>query len=156
MSNLTNILDKIRATLPTLTGFSAKTEIPNPYNLEDENINFLREGWGIRVGDSSPQTDTSHPDYTLVTDIEIVLTERVVATSSNADPLFNVTKNIINDLAILEADFTYMPMSTSTRWSSSDKITDVNVVSSSGIGNVTSGKFNHISKGITFAFTHWK
>ena len=155
MSNLTTIYDKIRATLPTLTGFSDKTEIPYPYDLQQNDVNFIRNGWGLKIGSSTPQTATDNRQYTITTEIEVVLTERVARTSSNADPLVEITKNILNDISVLENDFTYTPHTTSTRFSSTDKITYVDVVSRSGIENVTSGKFNHITTSIIFGITHW-
>ena len=156
MSNLTDIYDKIRLVIPTLAGFSAKTEIPNPYNLAQNNATFLREGYGVKIGQSTPQSSTDKPQYIVLTEFEIVLTERVASTSSNASPLIDVSKKIKKDIEIIENDFTATPLSTSTRFSSADKITYVNVVSSTGIGNLDVDKFNHITTSIIFGITHWK
>jgi len=156
MSNETDIYDKIRVAIPLLSGFSDKTEIPYPYDLSEQNINFLREGWAVKVGSSTPRTATDNTEYTMVTEFEIVLTERVATTASNADPLITITKRLRNDLSTIQDDFTASPMTTSTRFSHVDKIEYIDVVSISGVENVTSGKFNHITTSITFGFTHWK
>lgn len=150
MSTSTDLYDKIRAAIPTLTGFNTKTEIPYPYSLEDNNINLLRDGWGIRIGPSSPDTETDYPQYTVIQEYEVVLARIHVSTASNADPLVTVTKELMDDIATIQDDFT------GSRFSIADKVEYVDVVSISSVDNVTSGKFNHIVISITFGITHWK
>lgn len=53
MASVGSIVDAIRAAIPTYTGFSTKTEILNPYSLEDNPETFLEDGWGLLVQSGS-------------------------------------------------------------------------------------------------------
>lgn len=156
MSTSIDIKNKIRAVLPTLSGFTDKAEIPNPYDLEENNFQFIRSGWGIRLGSSTPQTEANYPEYTLTTEYEIIITERVANTQSDADPMHTITDNLMADISTINDDFTATPFSTSTRFSSADKIENVDVISISGIESVSAGKYKNIKASITFGITHWK
>lgn len=51
MSKITIIHDKILEKLAAL--YPSKTRIPNAYSLVDNNKNFLKNGYGITIGDAS-------------------------------------------------------------------------------------------------------
>lgn len=151
MSNATEIYKKIRELIPTLTGFTDKKEIPNPYSLEDNQSQFLRNGWGVRIGPTTPTEETDRlPDYVEATDYEIVLSRQVVRTESNADKVPAVSQQLLDDFSLLENAFT------PDVFSIAEGVSKININSITGIENVTAGKYNHVTAGITFEITHWR
>jgi len=51
MSNISTIYDKLREQVPLI--ITGKTEIPNPYSLNDNMVQFLENGWGVVIGEGS-------------------------------------------------------------------------------------------------------
>lgn len=151
MSNASDIYIKIRALVPTLTGFTTKKEIPNPYSLEDNSVNLLRDSWGVKIGTSTPTEETDRlPDYVETTDYEVVLSRQVVKTDSDPDKIPTATQSMLNDFSTLENNFTPDVFGTT------EGVSAININSTTGIENVTAGKFNHITASIIFEITHWR
>lgn len=50
MSSLSSIIDALRSTIPTYSGFDSKKEILNAYSIEDNPSKFLEDAWGLVVG----------------------------------------------------------------------------------------------------------
>lgn len=48
MSNVSSIYDAFKSEMSTT--FASKTQIPNPFSIENNNDNTLRDGYGIRFG----------------------------------------------------------------------------------------------------------
>ena len=150
-SNFEFIYEKIRSAIPTLTGFDTKTEIPNPLDLEDNNFNFIRDGWGVKVNTSIPQIPTYKlKDYVQSQEFEIILTKNVPTTSSNADVLIAAIKTIRNDINTIAEDFT------TTRFGFGDQVQEVNINTITSIDNVAAGKLKHITASIIFEILHWR
>ena len=151
MSNATNIYTKIRTLVPTLTGFTTKKEIPNPYSLEDNQVNLLRDSWGVRIGTSTPTEETDRlPNYVETRDFEVVLTRSVSKTDSDPDKIPVATQAMLDDFRTLENNFTLDVFGTD------EGVSAININSTTGIENVTAGKFNHITASIIFEITHWR
>ncbi len=95
------VLDAIRTKVPQLTGFSTKTELPNPY---DQGLNpepMLRDGWGLTVGGSA----LGPSEYNSVVDrheFGLVLTREVVSTQNDSAPLITAIKAIKADATTLQ------------------------------------------------------
>lgn len=106
MSNFSTVYDYLIATtIPGLTGFSTKTEIIDPYNIENNDINFLKNGWGIRELGSS-ESDFNEMNFTRVDQgFGIVLTRVHQATKHNVTPLHTAVKNLIEDSVLIRKDF---------------------------------------------------
>lgn len=150
-SNFTTLYQKVRTTIPLLTGFSTKTEIPYPYELSSNNAHFLRDGWCIKVGEATPDTATYLvPEYTLLQSFEIILTRYVPTLDSDPALIVAAVGTLRDDLNIIEKDFT------GSRFSNADKVHNVIINSITGIDNVTSGKFKHIKASIILDFLHWR
>lgn len=106
MSNFSTIFDQlVGTTIPGLTGFSTKTQIPNPYALEENDINQLKNGWGIIIGDASESEFQVFKNTTVSQDIGIVLTREVRKTQNNKTPLETATKAIVEDAVSIRKDF---------------------------------------------------
>lgn len=106
MSDFTTVYDLlIGTTIPALTGFSTKTEIVNPYDLEQNDKNLLRNGWGLRVG-STTETEGQEFGFTRVSQgFNLVLTREVRAGDHDTTPLQTATKQLAEDAVLARLDF---------------------------------------------------
>ena len=151
MSNLSTIYAKMRATIPTLTGFTAKQELADPYTLSNNSEQTLRVGWGIKLGDNNPQVDDfDMPDYVETQVYEVVLTLDAITTSNNPDPLVTASSQIRSDLDVIKDDFM------GTRFGIADKVTNITMDSISAIEGVSVDKMNFITASIIFEFLQWR
>ena len=106
MSNFSTIFDQlVDTTIPALTGFSSKKQLVDPYNLEENDINLLRNGWGIRIGDAEDSPFQEFKFTRVIQEISIVLTREVKATEHNKTPLETATKALIEDAVSMRVDF---------------------------------------------------
>ena len=105
MSNFTTVYDLlVGTTIPGLTGFSTKTKIPDPYNPEDNDINFLRNGWGLTIGESS-DSEFQEFKYSKVNQVfNLVLTREVNRTSNNTATVESVSKAMAEDIVTARLD----------------------------------------------------
>lgn len=105
MSNFTTIYDQlIGTTIPALTGFNTKTQIVNPYSIEENDINLLRNGWGILIGPASESPRQEYKYTRVVQEISFLLTRVVRATDHNKTPLETATKSLIEDAVLIRLD----------------------------------------------------
>lgn len=96
MSNVSlvysGVLDKLAALYPL------KARIPNPYNLENNNDNFLIDGFGLKVGDQSPSEFVEYNSFTVARVFTVVLTSEMIATPSNTDVQDDIGKILLEDV----------------------------------------------------------
>lgn len=105
MSNFTTIYDQlIGTTIPGLTGFSTKTQIPNPYEIDQNDKNLLRNGWGITVGGSSNSPHQEYKYTKVNQSFGFVLSREVKGTHHNTVPLQTATKNLVEDSVLIRLD----------------------------------------------------
>jgi hypothetical protein len=102
MSKISTVYDQVLTELGTL--FSGKTRIPNAYSLVDNNFQFLRDGWGLKIGTSSP-AESEFKSFNRSHTFSVVLSREVIRTDSDADPIDVVTKAILEDVYTLERRF---------------------------------------------------
>ncbi len=151
MTNFTDLYSKILATIPTLTGFNTKTKINDPYNLENNNTKFLRDGWGVTVGSDTPLIPTYKiPDFVSNQEFTVVLTRAVPALSIDSVLMETAVLALKTDLNIIEKDFT------TTRFGIADKVQEINISTITSIENIFTDKNNHITASITFNFLLWR
>lgn len=96
MSNFSTAFDNLDTRLQALAELSSKTIIPNPYSIEDNHIGFLRDGWGLVVGSSIQGLDLFNNTVSDIT-ISVVLSEEVLKTDSNPDPIKASVKSLQSD-----------------------------------------------------------
>ena len=100
MASTANVIDAIRTLIPTVTGFSDKIEIPNPYLLEDNKEPMIRNSWGLIVGGASraANDDPVYKHYvTSEREMSIVLTRKVYDLDSNNRSLNTAAKSLLDD-----------------------------------------------------------
>ncbi len=100
MSNYDTFIDSLRTVVAGLTGFTAKTELPNPYVVEANPEGMLRDGWGLRVGASAVGTAEFNSTVD-VHEIGLVLTREAPSTDSNPAPLLAAVKGLKSDAETL-------------------------------------------------------
>lgn len=105
MSNFSTVYDQLISLIPTLSGFTTKTKIINPYELESNDDNLLRDGWGLIVGDSFEGELDVFNKTNVNQSFGVVLTRELNQTYHNATPYETVTKLLIEDAVTLRVRF---------------------------------------------------
>ena len=141
MSNITTIYDNIDTILSAL--FSAKTEIPNPRKLSDNNENYLKDGYGFYfAGAGLPSFDLSHfQGYSR--EIVIVLARNIYRVDNDTSVYKTAEKNLLEDQVVLInslADDRTMD----------DLITSVEFTGDSGVEFTFDDKYNFMYLSTTF------
>ena len=98
MSNITNIYDAVITEVSGL--FSTKTRIPNPYDLTNNPVNFIRDGWGLKVSGAAAVngeicTITQNRTFT------VIITKEVYRTDTNSTAIDDTAKDLLEDAKTL-------------------------------------------------------
>lgn len=135
MSNISTLYDTLLSTLSTLLPSSSDyTRIPNASNLEDNIIQFLRQGYGL-IYSGSTQEPSEFCNFAIDHNFAVVLTREVIKTESQTDQLDTVNKALLEDAYKLQNDFYNVD-----KLGIPDSITRLNLGSVSGITDVIIGK----------------
>jgi hypothetical protein len=147
MAAINTLIDTLRATIPTYSRFIAKTEIGNPYSIEDNNEIFLKNGWGLAIGEGS-NSDLS-TDYSLSTErsIGVVLSRRVLDVHNKGLQINEISKELLLDATELRDNF--MDLSKFGVLLGGENIL---YGGDSGINFIGSDKFNFIWTELSFVF----
>jgi hypothetical protein len=94
------ILTALRSTVGGLTGFTTKTEIPNPYVMLSNPIGMLKDGWGLTVGASSPGAAEFNSTVDVIT-FNFELTRELLSTDNNVEPLMAAIAALKEDATTL-------------------------------------------------------
>lgn len=108
MASLGNVLDAIRAAIPTYTGFSDKTEIPNPYSVEDNSQTFIEDGWGVIIEDGSRSAKDFPVEMNSVSterSIGVVLSRIVYDIDGQCGNVNEEVKNLYDDAITIRDNF---------------------------------------------------
>jgi len=148
MSNQTTAYDAIIAALDTLLpGASGWTKIPYAYELEKNDDNFLRKGWGVTVGDAN-RTDLEWCDLAFTRSITVVITLEVFNTGSNDVQIDDKAKELLETIYSVQARF-YEP----DNLLQAASIVKIDPTSSSGVRQVSGERLTFLSMEASFDFT---
>jgi hypothetical protein len=103
VSKFSTVYDALTA-LPGIlfTGVNVKTEIPNPYLLEDNVQQFLYKGWGLKVGPAEYAIDRSCNSHLAINhSMSYVLAYEVIRLDSDTTEFHTKAKAIKEDAQIL-------------------------------------------------------
>lgn len=148
MSNFTTFYDQARTAIAALSGFTTKTEIPNPYSLSDNDKHQLIDGWGIRVLDGSLSAQQEFKSVWEDASFEVVVTKEVVRTNNDITNFVTAVKSVMEDIVTLKMDFM-----ADDQIGVSSNVEKIDFVSRSGIQSVNDNKFNYIFASILFSVT---
>jgi hypothetical protein len=104
MSKISTVYDTLLATVGTLLpSGSGYTRIPNPNNLEDNMIQFMRKGYGL-VYSGGNQAEGEICNFVIEHTFTVILTREVVKLDSQTDQLDAVNKALLEDAYKLQND----------------------------------------------------
>ncbi len=146
MSNaFSTLITTLESEIPTISGFSAKKQLPNPYDLESNGTQYLRDGWGITIGGGSIGPGELHT-VLIDQDFDVVLTRGVAGQETSATQIMDAIKSAKTD-----AQNAIRHLHSNVLVSKPDGIVDVSFVSTDAIEyNTTNDEYRFISLAITF------
>lgn len=145
-SNVTAIHNSLIASLAAL--FPDKTIIPNPFDLENNNQNFLKNGYGYFYGPAGlPEFDLGIHFQGYSRDFSIVLSRNVYRTDISTDPFATTQLQLIEDQNILVNAFADIR-------NIDQNVVTLEFVSDSGIEFVFADKNNYLALTTDFAVTY--
>jgi hypothetical protein len=145
MSNISTIIDTIRTAIPTLSGFSDKSEIPNPYSLTDNDSNFLVNGWGLVVGPSGLSPLNTFKDHSESRTFIITLTKEFVRMEGDNDAIHTDSKALLEDAVLVNKD-----MLAFDQLEIDANIQKIDFVGNSGIEFIFNGKHSFLATELTY------
>lgn len=146
MTNVTLIHNAIKSQLSAL--FPTKTVIPNPFELDQNNDNFLKDGYGIFYGPGSlPDFDLGIHIQGYQREFNVVLAKKVYRLESNNDQFETVQLALIEDQNTMVNSFADI------------RSIDINVVrleyvSDSGVEFIFAEKNNYLALTTSFEVTY--
>jgi len=144
MSNVSTIYDQIVLKLGEL--FPSKTRIPFPYSLEDNNKNFLSDGYGLIIGSASFES-LEVCNRMVSQSITVVFTQEVFRTDSDEVVIDDIVKAISEDINSTQGLFyAYDELEIEAN------IAKVDIVSISGVETVKGDKQDFLTRSAEFNF----
>ena len=146
-TNFTDVYDRIRVFIPTLTGFdaSSKRELYNPYDVSDNDRTALRNGWGVAIGDTSPSAQQEfgnvYTDHIFI----IEVTKEYKGTAHNRTSPINASKALFEDLITLKINFMNV-----SQIDVPDDVENILFISTTGIKSLSTEKSKIFNSSITF------
>lgn len=102
MSKISDVYDTILTTVGTL--FPSKTRIPNPYLIEDNPIQYLEDGYGVRIFPESP-APSEYCRFSRTRIFSIVLSKEVITTDIQTIQYDTTAKELLEEVYTLQKDF---------------------------------------------------
>lgn len=141
---ISNLVTKLNDVIPTVTGFSTKKLLENPYDLEECSPQRLSNGWGIRVG-SIDLTPLSTHEKLLSPQFRIILTRSISGSDTQNSirerEVMNVADDIYNLVVFLDSN---------TAWEYTEDLIDVSSINTSDPVLMVLGKTRVVATEITF------
>ena len=150
MSKITAVYNQIIAKLeelfPQTNDENAYFRIPNPYNLEDNNYNFLRKGWGLKVGTASP-TPFEGCNFLFGRTFSVVFTREADHVESENTETDDASLELLEDVqAVQQLFFSYNELGIEAQ------IASVDLGDATGVESFIADKENFLSMEVTFTF----
>lgn len=144
MSKITAVYDAILTELAAL--YPAKTRIPYPYSLVDNNARFLSDGYGVTIGPSSFE-QFEFCDFMTVRDVTVTVTREVFRTDSDYNVIDDITKSLLEDIyEVQKLFYSYNELNVP------NDVAKVDLGGVSAVEEVASGKQSFLSMSATFNF----
>lgn len=102
MSKITTIYDRLVDVLKEM--FPERTRIPYSYSLPDNNKLFYSNGYGLKIGDSSPE-NIDFCTFTNARNISVIITKELTRLQSDADQVDLVVKSMLEDAYVIQNKF---------------------------------------------------
>lgn len=145
-SNVTAIHKSLENTLANL--FPDKTIIPNPFDLEQNNQNFLKNGYSFFYGPASlPDFDLGVHIQGYLRDFSVVLSRNVFRTDTALDPFSNTQLSLIEEQNLMVNTFADVR-------NLDQNVVSIEFVSDSGVEFVFGDKSNYLALTTNFAVAY--
>jgi hypothetical protein len=144
MSKVSTVYDRMLAALGE--EFPSLTRIPNPYLLEENNDNFLRNGFGLKVG-AGAYTPFEFCSYVISRRFSVVFTRELFRVDSSPDKADDVIKELLENVKQVQ-DLFYAH----DELGIPESILKVDITDVSEIGPVASDKFKFLTVECSFDF----
>lgn len=146
MSNVSTIHTSLLASLAGM--FPNKTIIPNPFNLEDNNQNLMKDGYGFFYGAAGlPDFDLGIHIQGYSREFNVVITKNVYRTDVSPDPYTTA------QLALLEDQNTMVNTFADVR-NLDQNVVSIEFVSDGGVEFIFADKNNYLALTTTFAVSY--
>lgn len=99
------VRDRLNALIPTLSGFTAKTQLINAYDVEDNKDHLLKDGWGVKLESSSVVTPYFTRSWTQSRNFTVVITAQVVHLENSRGPIDTVENTFLGNIYTLQKAF---------------------------------------------------
>ena len=145
MSKVSTVYSRIVEVLAEL--YPQHTRIPNPYSIPDNNNNFLKKGYGLKVGDSS-FVPFEFCDWMTGRVFSVVFTREIVRLDSDAEKYDDMTPLFLEDVyKVQERFFNYNELGIEA------EIAQVELGSVTGLEAFSNGKNNFYQMEASFTFS---
>ena len=146
-TKISTIYDTIRTALASI--LTGKLEIPNPYSLDDNPIQFLKDGYGVVIGSGTPGAIQIYCLDSEARTFTIILTKEVYRLEVDSANLITESKNLLEDIRKVKNDMlAYDQLTIDTT------IQKIDYTGGSGINFVSAGKHNLIYADISFSIEY--
>lgn len=145
MSRISTVYDRLLVELAAL--YPTKTRIPYAYDLIQNDDNFLRSGWGLKVGPASPTT-LEWCKNAMERQFSVAIVSEVFNTGSNPVIYDDIAKGLLEDIYKAQDRF-YEPDQIAIE----GDIVKIDLVSISAVEPLQSEKLTFLSMEATFNFT---
>jgi hypothetical protein len=146
-----SVIDAIRVAIPGYSNFSTKLEIPNPYSLEDNPINYMDDSWGLIVGSGTrgSKEELAIMDYVVTTNrpVSVILSRKVYEIHTIDKAINEEVKNLFIDANTIRNNF--LSLSKFGVLKGGEEIT---YIGDTGVNFINGDKFNLIYTQIDFEF----
>lgn len=124
--------------------FPEKTRLHNPYNLEENPDIVRKNSWGLRVENASQET-VEYCNLSLDRTFTIVFVRQFVSLASKEDGFDAVTASLLEDQQTFSQSI-FSP----TEIGQQNNIDRIEIISISGIQEMTSGEKKYLFNEVTF------
>lgn len=145
MSKITTVYNQILVKLAEL--YNGKTRIPNPYSIDRNNDNLLRDGYGLKVGSASFEP-FEFCNFVVSREFSVILTREMFRLDSSTPEFDDRAVKLLEDVyEVQELFFNYNELGIDA------EIIKVDLGSVSEITFVNTDKSNFLSMEVSFIFS---
>lgn len=145
MSKITTVYNRLIELLGVT--YSEKTRIPNPYSLSDNDSNFMKDGFGLKIGESNPIV-LDFCTFTNERTISVVFSKELIRLESDYSPFDDVGLSLaeeVKEIQNLFYNYTELGIEAS--------IAKVDLGTVSAPTEIVTGNYKFLTMEVNFIFT---
>jgi hypothetical protein len=146
-TKITDITDAMIARLAALLPTASR--IPNAYRLEENNVQFLKLGYGLKIGAGQNTNRELCGKISIRREFGVVLTRQMFANDSAADPRVAAEKLLLEDKMLIARNF-------ETDGTLNSALNNAIYVGDSGVNFIYQERDNYITTEITISAEYFE